>query len=165
MTSTGNRLSLPDRNNLKAPFAALHHVALITNDMEETVRFYRDVLGSEIAMAHRQGDNNVRHYFITVAPNTVFAFFEYPDAERPEYLPETQWKTQRHLDHVDFYVESLEDLRALEQRLTDNGVEVRSAMGGRSMFFTDPNNIVLQVTVGPEDKEPWPIHDDPEPAY
>lgn len=165
MTSTSNRLSLPDRNGLKAPFAALHHVALVTNDMKETVRFYRDVLGSEIAMAHRQGDKNVRHYFITVAPNTVFAFFEFPDAERPEYQTETQWKTNRHLDHVDFYVESKEDLQALQQRLTDNGVEYRSAMGGNSMFFNDPNNIVLQVSVGPADKEPWPIHDDPDPAY
>src|SRR5690606_27115848 len=89
MTAT-DQLALPDRFGLKAPFAALHHVALVTNDMEATLRFYRDVLGSEIAMAHRQGEHNVRHYFITVAPNTVFAFFEFPDAELPEYLPPTK---------------------------------------------------------------------------
>jgi len=41
---------------------------MVTNDMEKTVAFYRDVLGSEIAMAHRTGNEEVRHYFITVAP-------------------------------------------------------------------------------------------------
>ncbi|MEZ4571499.1 MAG: VOC family protein [Thermomicrobiales bacterium] len=50
MTSTTNKFSLPDRAGLKAPFAALHHVALVTNDMKATVDFYRDV--------HRQRDRD-----------------------------------------------------------------------------------------------------------
>jgi catechol 2,3-dioxygenase-like lactoylglutathione lyase family enzyme len=165
MTSTGNRLSLADRNGLKAPFAALHHVALVTNDMEATVRFYRDVLGSEIAMAHRQGERDVRHYFITVAPNTVFAFFEFPEAEMPEWQEATRPKSGRHLDHVDFYVESIDDVRRWEQRLTEHNVPIKRTIGGDSIFFHDPNNIVIQLSVGPTDKEPWPILDDPEPAY
>ncbi|MER3554381.1 MAG: hypothetical protein C4331_08525 [Meiothermus sp.] len=37
-------LALPDRWGLQAPFSAIHHVALITNDMKKTVAFYRDVL-------------------------------------------------------------------------------------------------------------------------
>jgi catechol 2,3-dioxygenase-like lactoylglutathione lyase family enzyme len=165
MTSTGNRLSLADRNGLKAPFAALHHVALVTNDMEATVRFYRDVLGSEIAMAHRQGERDVRHYFITVAPNTVFAFFEFPEAEMPEWQEATRPKSGRHLDHVDFYVESIDDVRRWEQRLTEHNVPIKRTIGGDSIFFHDPNNIVIQLSVGPTDKEPWPILDDPDPAY
>jgi catechol 2,3-dioxygenase-like lactoylglutathione lyase family enzyme len=165
MTSTGNRLSLADRNGLKAPFAALHHVALVTNDMEATVRFYRDVLGSEIAMAHRQGERDVRHYFITVAPNTVFAFFEFPEAEMPDWQEATRPKSGRHLDHVDFYVESIDDVRRWEQRLTEHNVPIKRTIGGDSIFFHDPNNIVIQLSVGPTDKEPWPILDDPEPAY
>src|SRR5690606_33805343 len=104
MTSTANFV-VPDANGLKSPFVNLHHVALVTNDMEATVAFYRDVLGSEIAMAHRQGPHNVRHYFITVAPNAVFAFFEFPDAEMPELLPATQPKSGRSLDHICLWVE------------------------------------------------------------
>ncbi len=165
MTSTSNRLSLPDRAGLNAPFAALHHVALVTNDMEATVKFYRDILGSEIAMAHRQGEHNVRHYFITVAPNTVFAFFEFPDAEMPEWMEATRWKSGRHLDHVDFYVESVDDIRHWEQRLTEHGVDIKRTIGGDSIFFRDPNNMVIQLSVAPEGNEPWPILDDPDPAY
>ena len=52
--------------------------------MKKTVAFYRDVLGSQVAMGHRlPRAGNERHYFITVAPNTMFAFFEFPDAELP----------------------------------------------------------------------------------
>lgn len=165
MASTGNQLALADRHGLKAPFAALHHVALVTNDMEATVTFYRDVLGSEIAMAHRQGANNVRHYFITVAPNTVFAFFEFSDAETPEWIEATRPKSNRHLDHVDFYVESRDDIDRWTARLEEHNIPIKRTIGGDSIFFQDPNNMVIQLSVGPEDKEPFPIHDDPDPAY
>ena len=53
-------LSLPDRDGLKSPFPWLHHIALITNDMPNTVAFYRDVLGSEVALAHRLGRDRTR---------------------------------------------------------------------------------------------------------
>ena len=33
--------------SFRAPFASLHHVALVTNDMRKTVAFYRDLLGGE----------------------------------------------------------------------------------------------------------------------
>ena len=165
MSQTKAPLSLPDRNNLAAPFSALHHVALVTNDMKATVAFYRDVLGSDIAFAHRLSrDDNVRHYFITVAPNTVFAFFEFPDAERPEFQEATMPKSNRHLDHVDFYVESVEDIHRWAERLEAHDVEVKRTIGGDSIFFTDPNNIVIQLSVRPDVKEPWPILDDPDPA-
>ena len=64
----------------------LHHVALVTNDMKKTVAFYRDVLGGEVVMAHRMPrPGNERHYFISVTPQAVFAFFEFPDAELPTH--------------------------------------------------------------------------------
>lgn len=85
-TSTRPALALPDRCGLKAPFAAIHHIVLVTNDMKRTVAFYRDVLGVEIALSHHVwATDHRRHYFITVAPNTVFAFFENPDSVPAPY--------------------------------------------------------------------------------
>jgi catechol 2,3-dioxygenase-like lactoylglutathione lyase family enzyme len=164
--STTSRLSLPDRDGLQSPFGMLHHVALITNDMEKTVAFYRDVLGSEIAMAHRLGrPDNARHYFITVAPNTVFAFFEFPDAETQEFQEATAHKTGRMLDHICFFVESAEELDAWHARVTAAGVPVHGYAPGSNLFFPDPNNIVLQLSVGKPGPMGFPIHDDPQPAY
>lgn len=164
MTAT-TAFSLPDHSGLKAPFAALHHVALVTNDMEKTVAFYRDVLGSEIAMAHRlDREGEERHYFITVAPNTVFAFFEFPDAEMPKLEPATMPKSGRSLDHICFHVETMEDWQSWQQKLSEAGVEIMPAGDRPSFFFADPNNIVIEVALG-STSPGFPIHDDPRPAY
>lgn len=161
--------ALPDKNGLAAPFAALHHVALVTNDMEATVAFYRDVLGSEIAMAHRvPRPDNARHYFITVAPNTVFAFFEFPEAELPNYEPPTTVKTGRALDHISFFVEGEEQLNAWKTRLERHGIaytEMHNPGMVRAIFFPDPNNVVIEIMVELGDGMRFPIHADPDPAY
>jgi catechol 2,3-dioxygenase-like lactoylglutathione lyase family enzyme len=167
MTAT-SQLALPDRFGLKAPFAALHHVALVTNDMEATVKFYRDVLGSEIAMAHRQGEHDVRHYFITVAPNTVFAFFEFPEVKMPEYLPPTLPKSGRSLDHISFFLESEDQLDVWKAHLSDYEIEYSEmTVPGmvHAIFFPDPNNIVIELMVMPIDSLSFPMLADPRPAY
>ncbi len=155
---------VPDASGLKSPFVNLHHVALVTNDMEGTVAFYRDVLGSEIAMAHRTGKEDVRHYFITVAPNTVFAFFEFPDAEMPELLPATQPKSGRSLDHICLWVEDEDAWDDFHDHLVEQGTEVTRSSERKSMFFPDPNNIIIEVTTA-NWSPGFPVHDDPEPAY
>jgi catechol 2,3-dioxygenase-like lactoylglutathione lyase family enzyme len=155
---------VPDASGLKSPFINLHHVALVTNDMQRTVAFYRDVLGSEIAMAHRTGDEYVRHYFITVAPNTVFAFFEFPEAEMPELLPATRPKSGRSLDHICLWVEDEVAWDRFHDHLVSHSIDVTRAEGRKSLFFSDPNNIVIEVTHASW-KPGYPLHDDPDPAY
>jgi catechol 2,3-dioxygenase-like lactoylglutathione lyase family enzyme len=163
-------LNLPDRNGLKSPFASLHHVALVTNDMKKTVAFYRDVLGSEVAMGHRiPRPGNHRHYFITVAPNTVFAFFEFPDAEMPEYKDATLPSTGRSLDHIAFFAADDAQFDGWYQRLQEANVAhlspVRDMGFVRAYFFADPNGIVLEVMAEKGPGMRFPILDDPDPAY
>jgi catechol 2,3-dioxygenase-like lactoylglutathione lyase family enzyme len=160
-------LSLPDREGLRSPFAMLHHVALITNDMPATVAFYRDVLGSEVALAHRlDRPDAARHYFITVAPNVVFAFFEFKDAELPEFAEATVAKSGRALDHICFFVETAAELDAWQARLAAAGVPIHGYAPGANLFFPDPNNIIFQVSVAPPGGVMgFPVHNDPEPAY
>ncbi len=160
-------LSLPDREGLRAPFAMLHHVAVVTNDMPKTVAFYRDVLGSEVALAHRLDRPDApRHYFITMAPNCVFAFFEFPEATLPEFQEATIRKTGRSLDHVCFMVPTAADLAAWHERLTRAGVPIHDYAPGGTLFFPDPNNIVIQISVAPPGGTMgFPVHDDPDPAY
>jgi catechol 2,3-dioxygenase-like lactoylglutathione lyase family enzyme len=163
---TATKLSMADRDGLKSPFAMLHHVALVTNDMEKTVAFYRDVLGSEIAMAHRMSRPEAeRHYFITVAPNTVFAFFEFPEADMPEFQEATLPKSGRSLDHICFFVEGSEELERWKEHLEKHDVPIHGYSPGGTLFFPDPNNIVIQITANNGGPMGFPIHDDPDPAY
>ncbi|MDQ6604361.1 MAG: VOC family protein [Chloroflexota bacterium] len=163
-------LGLPDRNGLASPFAAIHHVALVTNDMKRTVAFYRDVLGSEIAMGHRlDRPGNERHYFITVAPNTMFAFFEFPDAELPAHKDATLPSTGRSLDHIAFFAGSNEQFDTWYQRLTEAKAAYLSPIRDmgivRAFFFDDPNGITLEVMAGMGEHMHFPSLSDPDPAY
>ncbi len=163
-------LGLPDRNGLASPFAALHHVALVTNDMKKTVAFYRDVLGSEVAMGHRlDRPGNERHYFITVAPNTVFAFFEFPDAALPAHKEATLPSTGRALDHIAFFAGSNERFDTWYQRLTEAKAAhlspIRDMGIVRAFFFDDPNGITLEVMAGIGEGMHFPSLGDPDPAY
>ncbi len=163
-------LGLPDRNGLASPFAALHHVALVTNDMKKTVAFYRDLLGSEVAMGHRlDRPGNERHYFITVAPNTMFAFFEFPDAELPAHKDATLPSTGRSLDHIAFFAGSNEKFDTWHQRLTEAKAAhlspIRDMGIVRAFFFDDPNGITLEVMAGIGEGMHFPSLGDPDPAY
>jgi glyoxylase I family protein len=163
-------LTMPDRDGLKSPFPWLHHIAMVTNDMPKTVAFYRDVLGSEVALAHRLGrEGNERHYFITVAPNTMFAFFEFPDAALPAHKDATLATTGRALDHISFFAGSDERFDAWYQKLTEAKVAhlspIRDMGIVRAFFFDDPNGITLEVMAGRGEGMHFPILDDPDPAY
>lgn len=163
------QLALPDRWGLQAPFAAVHHVALVTNDMKKTVNFYRDVLGAQVAMSHRlPGGDGRRHYFVTVAPNTVLAFFETPEAELPPYQPPIQAKSGRALDHIAFFVEDKAALEAWHARLqgqVDHLSPINDLGLVWAFFFSDPNGIVLEVMAEQKGQMRFPMLDDPDPAY
>jgi catechol 2,3-dioxygenase-like lactoylglutathione lyase family enzyme len=159
-----------DRDGLPSPFVALHHVAVVTNDMKKTVAFYRDVLGSEVAMGHRlDRPGNERHYFITVAPNTVFAFFEFPDAELPTHKDATLPSTGRALDHISFFAGSNSQFDTWYQRLTEAKAPHLSPLRDmgivRAFFFDDPNGITLEVMAGMGEGMHFPSLGDPDPAY
>ena len=53
----------------------INHLALITTDMDATVRFYHGVLGARVVAT--VGTPEFRHYFFDFGPQCTVAFFEY----------------------------------------------------------------------------------------
>jgi len=99
----------------------INHLALITTDMDATVRFYHGTLGARIVGT--VGTPEFRHYFFDFGPQCTVAFFE--------YLPDE-----------DALVE-------LQQRLRSAACEVTDIIdhgGVRSVYFTDPNGIALEAS-------------------
>ena len=81
-------------------WSGINHLALITNDMDATVRFYHGVLGAPIAAT--VGTPEFRHYFFEFGPQCTVAFFEYANLSiepftKPAGVPDPR-ATQ--LDHV-----------------------------------------------------------------
>ena len=125
----------------------INHLAFITEDMEQTIRFYRDLLG--MALSAGIGHDGYRHYFFRFG-DTHVAFFEYEGAQPMERkfqgVPTTK---PLGFDHVSFTVASCADLFACKDKLEAAGVEVSGAVDHGTMwsiYFFDPNNIPLEIT-------------------
>src|SRR5438105_3445150 len=57
----------------------INHLAMVTPDMDATVRFYHGVLGMRLVTTLKAGP--MRHYFFEIAPENTIAFFEVKDAK------------------------------------------------------------------------------------
>ena len=125
---------------------------MVTNDMEKTVRFYRDVLGMPLVAAtgNKPGSYPYRHYFFEIGPNNTIAFFEWPGMVEEFHKPAGAPVSGRvQFDHVSYNVESEEVLLELKERLEQNGVDVTRVVDHRiihSIYFTDTNGIALEAS-------------------
>ncbi|HIF09274.1 MAG TPA: VOC family protein [Sneathiellales bacterium] len=125
----------------------VNHLAFITEDMERTIRFYRDLLGMELVAGI--GHDGYRHYFFKFGDAQI-AFFEYDGARPMEYkFHGVMTNKPLGFDHLSLTVESKEDLFAFKDRLEAAGVEVTGAIDHGtiwSIYFFDHNVIPLEIS-------------------
>ena len=126
----------------------VNHLALVTPDMDATVRFYHGVLGMRLVASVMAGP--MRHYFFEIGPENTIAFFEVKGADTfasPAGIPDRLRKAQ--FDHLSFNVADEDGLVALQERLTAYGCEVTPIVDHgfvRSIYFTDPHGIALEAS-------------------
>src|SRR6187549_3760250 len=64
----------------------LHHTALISSDVETTVRFYQDVLGFPLTELIENRDYaGSSHFFFDIGNGNLLAFFDFPGLEVGPY--------------------------------------------------------------------------------
>ena len=105
----------------------INHLALVTNDMDATVRFYHGTLGARLVATI--GAPGFRHYFFEFGEQCTVAFFEYTDAvaepfEKAAGVPDPR---APQFDHLSFNVPD-----------EDGFIH--------SIYFTDPNGIALEAS-------------------
>ena len=135
--------------NAQPFWRGINHLALITNDMDATTRFWHGVLGARL-VAHL-GHESFRHYFFEFGDEQTVAFFEYRGVavERfqvPAGVPDRR-KTQ--FDHLSFNLPDEHALELLRSRLKSHGCEVTDVIDHgfvRSIYFNDPNGIALEAS-------------------
>ena len=125
----------------------VNHLALVTPDMDATVRFYHGVLGMRLVATLMAGP--MRHYFFEIAPGNTVAFFEWQGAGT--FAKPAGWPVRQTLqfDHLSFNLPDHEALMALRSRLEDAGVEVTEEIDHgfiHSIYFTDPTGIALEAS-------------------
>jgi catechol 2,3-dioxygenase-like lactoylglutathione lyase family enzyme len=127
----------------------INHLALVTTDMDATVRFYHGVLGARLVA--NLGNNSFRHYFFEIGPQNTIAFFEYRQVELEPFAKPAGVPDRRavQFDHVSFNLPDEEALLRLRSRLKEAGCEVTDVVDHgfiRSVYFTDPNGIALEAS-------------------
>jgi catechol 2,3-dioxygenase-like lactoylglutathione lyase family enzyme len=127
----------------------LNHLALITNDMDATVRFWHGVLDAPLVAT--VGTPTFRHYFFSFGPGSSVAFFEYIGQRTHELAKPAGVFDARagQFDHLSMDLPDEEALLDLRRRLKESGCEVTDVVDHRlmrSIYFSDPNGIALEAS-------------------
>lgn len=135
---------LPD-----VPWDGLNHLALITNDMDATVRFWHGVMDAPLIATI--GTDTFRHYFFGFGPHSSVAFFEYRGRHADQIAKPAGVFDARagHFDHLSMNLPDEPALLALRDRLIAAGTEVTDVVDHglmRSIYFTDPNGVALEAS-------------------
>ncbi|MDP3879891.1 MAG: VOC family protein [Dehalococcoidales bacterium] len=131
-----------------AQFNGVNHLAMATGDMDETIRFWRDLLGMRLVAG--LGQPGYRHYFFEISGTDLIAFFEWPGVEPvPNKEHGRPVKGPFIFDHVSFGVASEDDLWELKDRLEAAGFPVSDVIDHgfiHSIYAHDPNGIPIEFS-------------------
>jgi catechol 2,3-dioxygenase-like lactoylglutathione lyase family enzyme len=129
-------------------YNGINHLAMVTNDMDMTIRFWRDLLGMRLVAG--LGNQRYRHYFFEISPTDLIAFFEWPDNEKiPAKDHGVPVKGPLAFDHVSVGVEEIDDLIELTKKLTAADFWVSEIIDHGfiySIYSFDPNNIPIEFS-------------------
>ena len=151
-------------------FAGINHLALVTNDMDKTVRFYRDVLGMEVVgslSSEIEPGVPMRHYFFSIGQSNTVAFFEWQDVDMPPRKDSGTLKSGIQFDHVSFNMDSERSLLDLQARVRSHGVPATDIVDHgfiHSIYFEDPNGISLEFSAWTKDLTKTPQLNDKNPV-
>ena len=121
----------------------LHHTALVSGDVERTVRFYQDVLGFPLTEVMENRDYaGSTHFFFDIGNGNALAFFDFPGLDVGPYA-----EVLGGLHHIAISIERPQ-WEAARARLNDAGVEVIEE-SGVSLYFRDPDGARLELLAEP----------------
>ena len=125
--------------------AGIHHITLISGNLERSAAFYRDLLGLRLVEAGvNQDDPNARHFWFgdaDGAPGTLVTLFEYPHMERG-----TVGVGSTH--HFAFRVGSEDELEGWRRYLTSRGVPCTPVLDRdrfKSLYIRDPDGHIVEI--------------------
>jgi catechol 2,3-dioxygenase-like lactoylglutathione lyase family enzyme len=145
----------------------INHLALVCRDMEETVKFYTEVLEMPLVKTVALPGGG-QHFFFDCGGDTLLAFFWWENAPpaapgigHVEDFPSKPMSAIASMNHVAFDLDE-DQLEASIERLKANGVPVLPVVVNhddsergvaeklhpgvfvRSVYFRDPNGIMLE---------------------
>ncbi len=118
-------------------------MALLSSDVERTVRFYQEVLGFPLTDIFENRDYpGSNHFFFDIGHGHLIAFFDFPDLDLGPYA-----EVLGGLHHLAISITPEEWERA-KGRLDEAGVPYQLE-SGTSIYFRDPDGARLELLADP----------------
>ncbi|GAB7068668.1 VOC family protein [Mycobacterium hodleri] len=121
----------------------LHHTALVSGDVERTIRFYQELLEFPLTELIENRDyHGSTHFFFDIGNSNLLAFFDFPGLDTEPYR-----EVLGGLHHVAISVEP-QRWQHLKDKLAAANVEV-SEHSGVSLYFRDPDGARIELIADP----------------
>lgn len=121
----------------------IHHQALVSSDVERTIRFYQELLEFPLTDIFENRDYaGSNHFFFDVGNGNLLAFFDFPELELEPYR-----EVLGGHHHICLSV-TKERWDHLVAKLRDAEVELHFA-SGTSVYFQDPDGVRLELISDP----------------
>jgi glyoxylase I family protein len=149
LTAIGQRREQLKRQYLRRPAErpattarGLHHIALICRDVEETIRFYQDVLGFPLVeLVENRDYAGSSHFFFDIGNRNLLGFFDFPGHHHPPFA-----ETIGGVQHIAISVDA-ERFAAARARFDEVGLEYLGPDRGveDSLYVRDPNGVGIEL--------------------
>jgi glyoxylase I family protein len=119
----------------------VHHLALICRDVEETIRFYQELLGFPLVELLENRDYaGSSHFFFDIGNGNLLGFFDFPGHDHPDFS-----ETIGAVQHLALST-SPEEFAAAKERLDAAGISYLGPDRGveNSLYIRDPNGVGLE---------------------
>ena len=129
----------------RPPSAArgVHHVALLSTDVERTIRFYQDVLEFPLTELFENRDyEGSTHFFFDIGNGNQLAFFDFPGLDLGPYA-----EVLGGLHHLAISVPE-DAWRRLRDRLVAEGIDTVN-LSDSSLYFHGPDGERLELISDP----------------
>jgi len=121
----------------------VHHTALLSSDVERTIRFYQEVLGFPLTDIFENRDyKGSNHFFFDIGNGNLLAFFDFPGLDVGPYA-----EVLGGLHHVAISVEP-QRWRVLKDKLDEEKIEYLLESGS-SIYFLGPDGERLELISDP----------------
>ncbi len=137
------RAMIPAGEVAEAPTDGVDHIAVFAKDLEQTARFYSEVMGMPVARVTPNRDvAESTHMNIAIGNGMTLAFFDFPDVPR---LQRRAPEGVGNVMHIAMPIprDSYEEVKT---RLDANRVKYQEV--GRSLYLKDPNGLGIELMPG-----------------
>ena len=133
----------PAGDRTQSSARGVHHTALLSSDVEQTIKFYSEVLEFPLTDIFENRDyRGSNHFFFDIGNGNLLAFFDFPGLDLGPYA-----EVLGGLHHMAISVEA-QRWAKLRANLDAAGVEYLQE-SGTSIYFRDPDGARLELIADP----------------